>query len=307
MPTPIDFLPPTVLPVGTVVDGAYRIEALLGEGGAAQVYKATHLALEAPVALKLLHPDVRTETLRQDLERRLWNEARAAARVQHPNVVRVREIKRDLTVEVAGAPMTLPIPYMVLDYLEGMTLGELLDAQGAMDAPRALPLFLGALQGLAVAHGLGIVHKDLKPDNLFVCQPGSASESLVVLDFGTARMTEKMTYEGRLPFTPAYVAPEYIQGHTVSTAVDVYQMGLVLVEMLSGEPVVPHEELVPTLMAHKLGKLDIPAWVLASPLGPIVRSATARDHTERIQSAAIFHKVLSRVDPAAVEAHRPRP
>lgn len=286
---------------GMTVQGRYRIEAALGVGGVADVYRATQLDLGVPVAFKLMRPDLGASAVRHNLAERLVNEAMAAARVQHDHVIRIREVGRDLQVDYEGRQGQMKQPWLVMDLLQGHTLADELLTQGPMGAVRALPLFLNALDGLAEAHRQNIVHKDLKPSNLFLTHPGTHRESLVILDFGAARIGDMaMTLNSQIIFTPCYIAPEYFVENKVSPAMDVYQMGLILVEMLTGRPAVPHESVQECISAHTSGALDIPPWLINSPIGPIIASATATDVGERIAHAGIFYKVLSRVDPAAV-------
>ena len=207
-----------------------------------------------------------------------------------------------MEVKFEGDTQTLPRPYMVMDFIEGRSLRDELEQSGPLHPTRALPLFLDCLDGLGEAHANGVVHKDLKPENIVLTRYGSR-EVMVILDFGTARaeILGPMTFDTSPPFTPNYIAPEYIQSNTVTPTLDVYQMGLILIEALTGAEAVPFDDPIQCIKAHVVGQLQIPGWLRESPLGPIVQSATALNHTHRIVNATIFRKVLSRIDPASIK------
>ena len=293
------------IPSGTVVDGLYRIERLVGAGGVAQVYAAVQEDIGRRVALKCVTAHFSSESLRRNFERRLYKEAAAAARLWHRNLVSANAFSANMTLTYKDRSETHDRPYLVMEYLEGHSLTQEL-AKGAMAPRRAMSLFLNCLDGLAVAHEAGIVHKDLKPDNLLLTNPDSHRESLVITDFGLVRDGESMTHGNACPFTPGYAAPEYLTQQIVSPALDVYQMGLVLVEMLSGRPAVPGDEPTRCIRAHLTGQLDIPERIRDGRLGDILQSALSLDYRTRIQNASVFHQVLSRVRPEEISAPSPR-
>lgn len=289
------------LPRGTVVDGLYEILEPLGQGGVAHVYAAMQRDIGLEVALKFITAHFSSDALRLNFQKRLTAEARSVARIRHRHVVAARALRPEVTLEFSDTTKVVDQPYFVMDRLYGHTLDRQIAAEGGMQPARALGLFLDALDGLSVAHGLGIVHKDLKPENLFLVDPDHPRrEALIIMDFGVARDGEAATLGSKLPFTPAYVAPEYVQGHVVTPAVDVYQMGLVLVELLSGRPAVPSPQPMECIRAHSTGTLEIPGYLRAGRIGQILQSALALDHRERIPNAGVFLKVLSHVDPATI-------
>ena len=173
-----------------------------------------------------------------------------------------------------------------------------------MPAEKLLPLFISALEGLGFAHEVGIVHKDLKPSNLFLKFPGSRREQLCILDFGVARVhtsaSAKLTRTDNVLGTPRYMAPEYSTNQTVTPALDVYQMGLILVECLSGRSVVDHPEPMAAMFQHVRGELPIPKLLLESQLGPILERALAVEHTERYQDGFELADALRAVDPSTI-------
>ena len=146
-------------------------------------------------------------------------------------------------------------PYMVMELLEGWDLEQHMRRHGPMDATRLLPLFIQALEGLGCAHEAGIVHKDLKPSNLFLKHPEKRHEQLSILDFGVARQvgtdTSRLTRTDSAFGTPHYMAPEYSTNQITTPALDVYQMGLILVECLTARPVIMHEDPVAALLLHE--------------------------------------------------------
>lgn len=272
-----------VLPQGLVLKGAYKLMRFLGQGAFGAVYAAEQAAINRHVAVKVLH-----QGHDANAQERFLREAQAAARISHPNVVTIF----DYGVTDAGQP------FMVMELLEGRDLQQELDVNGALEQSRALGLFVGCLDALGEAHEHGIVHKDLKPSNLFLSNPGSRREALKILDFGIAHVGQpsqsvktaegappsviaRMTATGQSIGTPAYIAPEYVETQQVSAAVDVYQMGLILAEALSGEPVVTGESWWSCAVKHIRGELNFPDALMAGPLGPLLRKACARDPKER--------------------------
>jgi serine/threonine protein kinase/formylglycine-generating enzyme required for sulfatase activity len=212
----------------------YRLDEVLGQGGQGVVYGGWHLTLQVPIALKVLMDRSESNV------RRFEREAQLAAQLDHPNIVRLYDFG------------TLPggEPYMVMKRLHGLTLGEELGQHGPLARPRLLALFGPCLEGLAEAHRKGVIHKDLKPDNLFLSEPRAPQERLCILDFGSARVQASPAATGLAqpgagtltsgnPIgTPQYMAPEYLVGAAISPAVDVYQMGLILAEAATGQRIV---------------------------------------------------------------------
>ena len=279
---------------GHVIDGRWRIEGILGRGGMAVVYEAQHLSLDRRAALKVLDLHGNSEDLSR-MRERFEREAKLSAKVTHPNVV---------TIYDHGFIEGIGQPYIAMEYLEGHDLEVELQQEGPMRPDRALRLFDGALDALARAHRDGIVHKDLKPSNLFIVEPRTRSERMVLLDFGIAgvrddpdgRLTRTHEYAG----TPAYAAPEYIEHRLVTPALDVYQMALILGEALSGAPVVQASTPMSYMMAHCQGRSDVHPRLASSPLGPVLQRALSVDHLHRYPSGAELRDALAGVDPSQV-------
>jgi serine/threonine protein kinase len=204
--------------VATTIDSRYRLERPLGHGGMASVHLAHDTELDRPVALKLLAEDLGGD---ESVHRRFLREARLAARLSHPNVVSVFDAGDD-----GGRP------YIVMEYVDGENLAELLARRGRIPADEARGLALQAAQGLAHAHGAGLVHRDVKPQNLILRRDGT----LKIADFGIARAAEvtALTQAGTVLGTAAYLSPEQALGREVTPATDVYSLGVVLYELLTG-------------------------------------------------------------------------
>ena len=211
--------------IGTVLAGRYVLEGLLGEGGMATVYRARHNLVERPCAVKVLHPELAQDpTLRERLRR----EARSAAAIRHPNVVEIFDFGETPTGE----------PFLVMELLEGVALRELIGAPMPLD--QVVELGRQIVCGLARAHDLGVVHRDLKPENVFVVeaeQPdGTMAPQVKLVDFGlaTAHRETRLTATGEIVGTPAYMAPERFKTSEVTPAADLYAVGIVLFEMVTG-------------------------------------------------------------------------
>ncbi len=278
---------------GTLVAGRYRITEFIGSGGFGAVYEAIHLAIDAPVALKILFSDDNPQS-----RDRFLQEARAAARIDHPNVISVH----DYGATDDGRP------FFAMERLQGHNLAVELQQRGHLDPERALRLLCGALDALAEAHKHGIVHKDLKPSNLFLHHPGQRREALKILDFGIARIhNTQLTQSGQTIGTAQYLVPEYIEHQTVSPALDVYQMGLILIEMLCGLPAVRDNSWWGAVSAHLRGDLTIPEPLRQRRIGQIISQATHRDPRNRFQSALTFQNALESLDTAALRAQLDQP
>jgi eukaryotic-like serine/threonine-protein kinase len=203
-----------------IAGGRYRLERPLGHGGMASVFLARDTELDRAVALKLLAENLGGD---ESVRRRFVREARLAARLSHPNVVSVFDAGED-----DGRP------YIVMEYVDGENLAELLARRGRVPPDEARGLALQAAQGLAHAHAAGLVHRDVKPQNLILGGDGT----LKIADFGIARAAETtaLTQAGTVLGTAAYLSPEQALGEEVTPATDVYSLGVVLYELLTGRP-----------------------------------------------------------------------
>jgi eukaryotic-like serine/threonine-protein kinase len=264
--------------VSLLVD-RYELGATLGTGGMSTVVAGHDQVLDRPVAIKLLgryqQPDARARLLR---------EARAAARLHHPNVVAVYD-----TGEHDGRP------FIVMELVRGRTLADELRARGRLDLEEAVGIALGILDGLAVAHTAGIVHRDVKPGNVLLPDAGGVKLS----DFGIAKAQEEagagLTATGTVLGTPNYLAPELISGGTAGAGSDVYSVGCVLFELLTGRPPYSGESSVSIAYAHV--HQPVPDVVDLRPevprdLATVVATAMAKDPGERYPDAAAMRSAL---------------
>jgi serine/threonine-protein kinase len=221
--------------VGETIAGRYELEEVVGHGGMSTVYRAHDSLLERNVALKVLHQQYNED---EDFVERFKREARSVAQLQHPNIVTV--IDRG---EEDGRQ------YIVFEYIDGENLKELVVRKGRLDVRTALEIALEIARGLSFAHESGLVHRDVKPQNVLLNGDGGAK----VTDFGIARSLEverSMTQTGTVLGTSNYIAPEQAGGKPVDAHTDVYSLGIVLYEMLTGELPFPGDNFVAVAMKH---------------------------------------------------------
>ena len=216
--------------IGYILDDKYRIEKRLGIGGMGTVYRARHLLIDRAVAIKVLNPRFVEDEAAQLRFRR---EARAAGRLQHANAVGVTDFGRTSDGYV----------YIVMELLEGRTLREVLAKEAPLDTARAVALMLQTAAAVAAAHDAGIIHRDLKPANIFIVQNSEVPAVVKVLDFGIAKLaaealddddSKSLTLVGAMIGTPRYMSPEQCDGVELTPAADVYSLGVILYEMLTG-------------------------------------------------------------------------
>lgn len=284
----------------SLVGGRYHLEERLGEGGFGAVHAALDTQLKRRVAVKLLNPgsEARSSEQAGRLRERFRREAIATAAIDHPNVVTVHDVGIADEGEV----------FIVMELLEGWSLSdELRRMPHGLDPARALPHFVQCLDALGRGHDAGIVHKDLKPSNLFLVAPGTDQEAMRVIDFGVARVLheQKLTSTGRIVGTPRYLAPEYIEHHEVTPALDVYQMALILVETLTGQSCIPRElDLVGCCQKHLAGDLRIPAPLRRGDFGSVIRRATSLRPEDRFEDGGEFASALGAIDPSSIRLAR---
>lgn len=275
--------------LGQIFDEKYRLEARLGGGGMGTVYRATHLLIDRPVALKVLSQRfVGDETAQQRFRR----EARAAGRMQHPNAVSVTDF---------GATADGYL-YIVMELLEGQTLRDVLMREGPFDVARAVSIMLQTCAAVAAAHDAGLIHRDLKPANILIAKHPDTPAIVKVLDFGVAKFAveeqadddyQTLTQVGALIGTPRYMSPEQCSGSgPVTPASDVYSLGIILYEMLSGAP--PFNAETPLAIVFRQVSEPPPPLPASVPekLRAIVERALAKDPTKRFPNAEEFREEL---------------
>jgi serine/threonine-protein kinase len=209
--------------IGTTISGRYQIENVLGEGGMATVYAAHHRLVDRPCAVKVMQPQLaKNEVIRERFRR----EAKAAQKLAHPNIIEIFD-----QGELPDGSL-----FLVMELLEGQTLADLL-MHGAVPLERALPISIQIARALARAHDLEVIHRDLKPENIFLAVDEDGKDHIKLLDFGIARSMQdaRLTGAGEVFGTPQYMAPERITSIDAGPAADLYALGIILYEMLTGE------------------------------------------------------------------------
>lgn len=251
---------------GTLVDNRYAVMSRLARGGMSTVYLAVDQRLDREVALKVLHPHLAAD---ENFLGRLGREAKAAARLSHPHVVGVLDQGNDGNTA-----------YLVMEYIKGHTLRDVLRDRGALPPRLALALIDPVVEGLAAAHAAGFIHRDVKPENVLIADDGR----IKIGDFGLARAVTSSTSTGALIGTVAYISPELVLGKPADARSDVYSVGIMLYEMLTGRQ--PFEGEVPIQVAyqHVNGTVSPPSDLvpgLAGEVDELVQWCTANDPENR--------------------------
>jgi len=256
---------------GQVLGDRYQIRSQLGRGGMGEVWRAFDLKLRVEVALKALLPDLFKDERRRDLLRR---EVRAAREVVSPNVCRIFDL-----IEADGREL------VSMEYVDGGTLLDVLQERGPLDLKEAQDIASQFLAGLEAIHKVGLVHRDVKPENIMLTRAGR----VVLMDFGLARQEE--SGEGTVSGTPAYMAPEQAMGGKVDARADVYSAGVVLAEMVSPEGIknLQSRQSVWEGIRHE------PAKVPDSPWAPVLKRAVAKEPDQRYNSAHTLTRALEDV------------
>ncbi|MCB9506939.1 MAG: protein kinase [Myxococcales bacterium] len=280
---------------GAVIAGRYSIGRLLGRGGFGSVFAATDRNTGQDVAVKILDPRFAADP---HLSARFRREVAIVARLKHPNTIRVFDFGWD-----DGASSL----FLVMELLSGRSLADALARSGTLPEPRVRSIATQVLRSLEEAHRAGIVHRDLKPDNIFLCAYGDDEDFVKVLDFGIAEDSadeaEGLTRTGEIPCTPAYVAPERIQGLPASPASDLYSLGVLLVELLEGRPPI-RGSLLEVAFAHARSDLPVPLapQTAAGGLGSALARALERHPGDRFQTATEFREALTAPSGATTQA-----
>ncbi len=210
--------------IGATIDDRYEVEALIGEGGMGVVYRCRHIVIGKAVAMKVLRPEMARN---DDVSERFLNEARSASLIGNSHIIDISDFGR------------LPdkATYIVMEFLEGVPLTSLLTLNESLDFERTVKISLQLAEGLAAAHEAGIIHRDLKPDNIFLLCRDSQKDFVKILDFGIAKANHpgnKLTQAGQVFGTPHYMSPEQASGSPVDQRSDIYSLGVILYEMLTG-------------------------------------------------------------------------
>jgi serine/threonine-protein kinase len=278
-----------VISVGSSV-GNYRVVSKIGAGTMATVYLAEHPRINKKVAIKVINPDLSTS---KEMVSRFFTEARAASQISHDHVVDILDFGQ--TPEGDN--------FMIMEYLEGQTIASRLKAAGRLDAPTVLHIAVQIVDALHVAHGQGVIHRDLKPDNIYLIKRGPIQDFVKILDFGLAKLLSNSaegqnhrTSSGSVLGTPHYMSPEQCEGKlTIDGRADLYSVGCIMYQMLTGELPFPGDGFAEVLIKH-LGELP-PLIRLKVPSVPlsvekIVLHCLAKDPAYRFQSAEELGRAL---------------
>ena len=269
--------------IGKQVQG-YVIEDEVGRGGMAQVYRAHHRVLDRHSALKILLPELAGD---ENFVERFLREARAAARLEHPNIVPIYEIGQTDNGEY----------FLAMKYVDGATLRHVANAQkesGGLDLPAVIDYISQVASALDYAHANGIIHRDIKPGNVLIDSDGGA----LLTDFGIAQAAEdiNVTHQGMLVGTPAYMSPEQAQGFPATAQSDVYALGVVVYELLTGTTPFPHRTPHAVLLGH-ISEPPLPVHdrnpELTPEMSAVVGKALAKVPEDRYPSAGEFAAALS--------------
>jgi len=282
--------------IGVMLNDRYKIMKKLGAGGMGAVYLAEHVMIERRVAVKILSQDFASKP---DLVQRFIQEARAAARIGHENIVEVHDFGETASGSV----------FFTMEFLEGQDLAQIIQSTGPLPVPR-IRLIMGQLcRALAAAHAKGIVHRDLKPENIYLVEKEGKSDFVKILDFGIAKMTtmeagnstsggsggNRLTQSGMIFGTAEYMSPEQARGETPDHRVDIYALGCILYEMLTGKVPFHAETYMGTLTKHMFEAAEPPSRrnrSVPADLEAICLRAMDKDRNRRFQSMTEFVQAI---------------
>jgi eukaryotic-like serine/threonine-protein kinase len=280
-------VPRVAIEAGTMIGGKYRVEGVIGEGGMGVVLSAFHLELERRVAIKVIRPDLPAE---DSVAKRMLLEARHAASITNEHIARVLDLGR----------LDSGAPYIVMEYLEGRSLYELVQARGPLAPLEAVDYLMEACEAVAEAHSRGIVHRDLKPENLFLAMRADGTPTIKVLDFGVSKSVSGGAMELTNPSTavgsPHYMAPEQMRAKDdVDGRADVYALGAILFELLTGRPPFEADD-IPTLCTLVLNTpppstLSLRAAV-PTELDQVIQRCLEKNPGDRYRTVADLCRVL---------------
>ncbi len=267
--------------------GKYPIEAELGRGAMGVVYRSTHPRLEIPVAIKVLSDQYSSDP---SFRQRFHREAATVAALNHPGIVRVYDFDED------G-----PVLFIVMEWVDGRSMRSWLDEYGRFSVDVSVDLIQQLLSAVGVAHDFQVVHRDLKPDNILISNRGKTK----ILDFGISKLIDdkhRLTATGSMVGTPAYMAPEQVKGDPVDATADIYSLGMILYELLHGEP--PFMGQLPAVLHSQVFDRPRASTAIPSPIMEIIWKATAKDCGQRFQTCEEFAGAFHYMPKAAV-AHPP--
>jgi serine/threonine protein kinase len=291
------------LQIGQLLDGRYRIEALIGAGGMGKVYRATREQLGKRVAIKTLETDIKVSE-RAELIERFAREAQATAAIRHENVV-----------EIIDFGQTSECVYFVMELLEGYVLADLIGHGRTLEPARMVPLAVQIANALHAAHVQGTIHRDVKPSNVFISPNREGQERVKVLDFGLAKVADglKLTRAGVMFGTGSYMSPEQARGASLDARTDVYALGCVLFESLAGRPPFVGDSLMAIIGQHlqkpppRLAELR-PGLQVPAGLEELIECTLAKKAEQRFSGMEAMVRALMSLElppPSRVEVARP--
>lgn len=292
---------------GALINKRFRLEALIGEGAYGWVYRGRHLELDRPVAMKIMKP---AGDLDDSRTLRFQTEARLLSQLNHPNILSV--------IDLGQTPGG--VRYIATELVEGITLGSLLDAREPLPLDRIVRIVGQILAALAEAHAVGIVHRDLKPENIMLSPRRTGGEIVKVLDFGIAKGLGRsnLTGQGQLIGTPAYMSPEQARGQPATPQSDLYSVGAILYELLTGRSLFEGDSVI-EILGKQLHESPLPLHRTAGGrrhpqrLEKVLNLALAKNPADRFSDAVAFRRALneavreSRVGPHAPPSNAPLP
>jgi TPR repeat protein/tRNA A-37 threonylcarbamoyl transferase component Bud32 len=281
-------------PPGSIIAEKYLIESVIGKGGMAMVFKAKHLLMERTVAIKMMLPECAAD---ESSAKRFQREAQAASSLSHPNVINVYDFG-----VIDGDK-----PYIVMDYLEGVSLESVVEDNGPMPPSRAIPIMVQVCDAMNAAHEAGIIHRDLKPSNIMLTNTKKKEDFVKVVDFGIAKMNDdnsqaqqKLTRTGQVFGSLVYMSPEQCMGKKLDNRSDIYSLGCVLFEILTAELPFVGDTVFETMTKHIQEAPPAIAPLIsysscAAEIEEIINKSLAKDPDHRFQTMNEFKDALSKL------------
>lgn len=276
--------------IGRLIDGRYRLDSLLGYGGTGGVFRGTHIGLNKPVAVKILHEELR---LNPEVRRRFEREALAASRLSHPGCIDVVDVGEEEELS-----------YLVMAFVEGIELRDMMGSNLSLHS--VLSITQQILAALEHAHSHGVIHRDVKPENIMVTTNHRGQLQVKLLDFGLAKVTlpsdqQRLTAAGQVFGTPQYMSPEQARGTDVGPLSDLYSTGLILYEMLCDSPVYDSDDPVELVRLQMTGPVPRLAGVVPDATIPVLDRLLAKSPEDRFASSAEARSALERASLSVYE------
>jgi serine/threonine-protein kinase len=293
--------------IGTLAAGRYRVMKLLGEGGMGQVYLAEHVAIEKRVALKVLRAEYASKG---DIVRRFQQEAISASRIKHPNVLDVFDFGQ----------LDNGCFFLAMEYLEGNDLADEITRRKVLDPATGIRVSMQICRALAAAHANGVVHRDMKPENVFLQRTDDGEEIVKIVDFGIAQLRSKddsvvetkrrLTRTGMIFGTPEYMAPEQASGKHADLRADIYAVGIIMYEMFTGAVPFTGETFLGVLTKHlsepaPLLNVVFPELSISPALQAVIMRALEKDPAIRYQTMLEFAQAITATPDALALGYRP--